>query len=40
MVRGIERRLLFADDRDRAELLDRLARILPEGGYETATPGR
>jgi REP element-mobilizing transposase RayT len=32
MVRGIERRQIFNDDRDRCDLLDRLSRILPEAG--------
>ncbi len=32
MVRGIERREIFRDDCDRRDLLDRLARILPEAG--------
>lgn len=33
MTRGIERRNLFLDDGDRADLLERLERILPEEGW-------
>jgi REP element-mobilizing transposase RayT len=33
MVRGIERRSIFADDRDRAEFVRRLIRLLPELGF-------
>ena len=32
MLRGIERRRIFRDDRDRRDLLNRLSRILPETG--------
>jgi putative transposase len=32
IVRGIERRRIFYDDRDRQDLLERLSRILPEAG--------
>jgi REP element-mobilizing transposase RayT len=32
MLRGIERRLIFYDDHDRRDLLERLSRILPEAG--------
>jgi REP element-mobilizing transposase RayT len=32
MARGIERRLIFLDDRDRADLLDRLREVVPECG--------
>jgi len=32
MLRGIERRRIFHDDRDRRDLLDRLSLILPEAG--------
>ncbi len=32
MLRGIERRRIFYDDRDRRDLLERLSRILPEAG--------
>jgi putative transposase len=32
IVRGIERRRIFYDDRDRRDLLERLGRILPEAG--------
>ena len=34
MIRGIERRKIFIDDRDREDFLDRLAKLLPE----TRTP--
>jgi len=34
MLRGIERRLIFYDDCDRRDLLDRLSRILPEAGMQ------
>ncbi|MEN8160413.1 MAG: transposase [Myxococcota bacterium] len=33
MVRGIERRALFFDDRDREDLLLRLSRLVPELGF-------
>jgi putative transposase len=32
ILRGIERRRIFYDDRDRRDLLERLSRILPEAG--------
>jgi len=32
MVRGLERRVLFRDDRDRGDLLGRLAAIVPRTG--------
>jgi putative transposase len=32
MIRGIERRKIFLDDRDREDFLDRLATLLPETG--------
>jgi len=31
VVRGVERRIIFVDDEDRRDLLNRLGRILPEG---------
>jgi REP element-mobilizing transposase RayT len=33
MLRGIERRLIFADDADREDFLRRLARLIPELGF-------
>jgi len=30
MIRGIERRKIFMDDKDRENILDRLATLLPE----------
>jgi REP element-mobilizing transposase RayT len=33
MVRGIERRSIFVDDRDRAEFVRRLTCLLPELGF-------
>ena len=30
MIRGIERRKIFINDRDRGDFLDRLAKLLPE----------
>ena len=30
MIRGIERRKIFTDDKDREDMLDRLAKLLPE----------
>ncbi len=32
MIRGIERRRIFNDDRDRENFIDRLAVLLPETG--------
>jgi len=30
MIRGIERRKIFLNDKDREDMLDRLAKLLPE----------
>ena len=37
MVRGIERRRIFESDRDREDFLDRLGRIIQEGGADRKT---
>jgi hypothetical protein len=36
MVRGIERRRIFESDRDREDFLDRLGRVIQEGGASKA----
>jgi REP element-mobilizing transposase RayT len=33
MLRGVERRIIFGDDEDRQDFVDRLARLIPEEGF-------